>query len=151
MEHQEQQQHNQGAQEQGDGNIFANDGFGAQQDGAQQDRDRRGEVPPPDGDQPGEQQQAAGPQLQAGNLPQPGLLQQDGGFGGVIGGFPGSPRPHYELGGCVNAMSIPKLPNLSGLDPKNISVFLRDYEIHLTRIKQRVESTGERIVCPPMH
>ncbi len=45
MEHQEQQQ-NQGAQGEGDGNVFANDGFGAPQDGAQQDRDRRGEVPP---------------------------------------------------------------------------------------------------------
>ena len=48
-------------------------------------------------------------------------------------------------------MSIPKPPTLSGLDPKDISIFLRDYEIHLARIKQRVESTGERIVCPPMH
>ena len=100
MENQEQQQ-NQGAQEQGDGNIFANDGFGAQQDDARQDRDRRGEVPPPpDGAQPGEQQQAAGPQIQAGSLLQPGSPQQDGGFGGVIGGFPGGPRPHYE-GVCV--------------------------------------------------
>ncbi len=74
MEHQEQQQ-NEGAQEGRDGNVFANDGFGAPQDGAQQDRDRRGEVPPsPDGTQAGEQQQAAGPQLQAGALLQPGLL-----------------------------------------------------------------------------
>ena len=38
--------------------MVANDGFGAQQDDARQDRDRRGEVPPPpDGAQPGEQQQ----------------------------------------------------------------------------------------------
>ena len=51
----------------------------------------------------------------------------------------------------MNAMNIPKSPHLTGLDPKDISIFLRDYELHLARIKQRVESTGERIVCPPMH